>query len=106
MLCLRKPVKWELSNLASFGPLGCVGRLKEELRLGTIIGSSSVEDSYGEESYPSNKEEERIVLFGDGARPTTIVSVRAFPLESIVKITSVRGPGWGDSGIDRRFPGR
>ena len=35
-----------------------------------------------------------------------MVSVLAFPLESMVKMTSVRGFGMGDSGIEVRLLGR
>lgn len=78
--------------------------LKEDWREGIMIGSSSEEEGCEEESQSSS--------WGGGSRlvgcgeSITTVSVRALPLESMVKITSVRGRDWGDSGMEVRLPGR
>jgi hypothetical protein len=104
VLGLRPSGPWfEVSNRASFGPFGWEGRLKEEFRLGRIIGSSSLDDSYCDDSHSSFSED--VPPLGLDAGPTTTVSVLAFPLESMVKITSVRGRGMSDSGIDVRLLG-
>lgn len=94
-----------VSNLASFGPLDGWGKLKEVFRLGIMMGSSSVDDASEDESHSSCNEDAAASLVLLGSSPTMIVSVLAFPLESIVKITSVRGPGIGDSWIEGRLPG-
>ena len=81
--------------------------MKDEFRLGKMIGSSSVEDSYGDSSHSSFSEDGGGgSLFFVGSSPTITVSVLAFPLESMVKITSVRGFGKGNSGIEVRLLGR
>jgi hypothetical protein len=63
-----------------------------------------VDESYCEDSH-SSFNEDGAPLVGLDAAPTTIVSVLAFPLASIVKITSVRGLGTSDSGIELRLLG-
>lgn len=95
----------EVSNVASFGPLPCGGNVKEVFRLGTIIGSSSLEDSVEDVSQFSFDADRPPLELG-GLSWTTTVSVRALPLESIVNLTSVRDLGGGSSGIDDRLGGR
>jgi hypothetical protein len=69
------------------------------------MGSSSDEEGCEEESQSwSGGGGSR--LDGGGDEAMTTVSVRAFPLESMVKITSVRGRGRGDSGMEDRLLGR
>ena len=81
--------------------------MNEVFRLATMIGSSSLEDSYCEDSHSSFREELELEVFaGFDASLTTTVSVLALPLASIVKITSVRDLGTRDSGIAVRLLGR
>ena len=75
-------------------------------RLGTIIGSSSVDDSYCDDSHSSFGADGPPLLV-IGSSSTTIVSVLARPLASMVNLTSVRPCGLdkGDSGIAVRLVG-
>lgn len=80
--------------------------MKEELRLGTMIGSSSVDDSYCDDSHSSfNDDGPPLLVIGSSS--TITVSVLALPLASTVNLTSVRGCGLdkGDSGIAVRLIG-
>jgi hypothetical protein len=76
------------------------------LRLGKIIGSSSEDDSYCEDSHSSFREKDDGPLLGLGVSLATTVSVLALPFESMVKTTSVRGFSTGDSGIEVRLSRR
>lgn len=81
------------------------------LREGMMMGSSSDEERVEAESHSSCTEMEGARggsrrRGGSGEGSIMTVSVRALPLESMVKITSVRGRGMGDSGIEVRLLGR
>jgi hypothetical protein len=102
VICRRdSSARLAISDLASLGPLDC-GILKEELRLGIMIGSSS-DDPDEKDSYSSCTDGGRLLTIDFGM---TTVSVLAFPLASIVNMTSVRSLGIGDSGIAVRLPVR
>jgi hypothetical protein len=104
LLCLRPSVPWlEVSKRASFGPFNCEVRVNEEFRLGTRIISSSLADSYCEDSLPRFREE--LVALARLDTPKT-VSVRALPLASTVKIAFLGGFGTRDSGMEVRLVGR
>lgn len=103
MLCFRGSSPLGISNLASLGPFDC-GILKDEFRLGSMMGSSSVEDPPGEESQSSITD--GVLLLTTTGSGTTTVSVLALPLASIVNITSVRDFGTGDSCIAVRLLAR
>ena len=84
--------------------------LNELLRLGMMIGSSSVESSSSDEGKFRLADTSRELLLRgsllstEAPSPTTVVSALALPWASMVNRTDVRGRCWGDvSGIAARL---
>lgn len=111
-LILRRE-EWKMDPTGLRGSGSTNEALNELLRLGMMIGSSSVEESSSDESQLRLAETSRELLLrgrplrGPDPSPTMVVSALARPWASMVNRTEVCGRYWGDvSGIDARLDNR